>query len=280
MPPSKTIQINPDFLQSSRKRLKKKSSRKKNKEHSLKANDIKKQLLQKIKEQQKKSQEAFSKEITKKQSGGNKLDTDFKTSIDYLNILSKEKREKKKVKKEKKEKKKRQKKQAQTQPIKKYEVKPDPPYGCLKGGKKPLYREYIKTLKKKIPTEDNTIKIHDKNEKSTDPNILKRQHKLKKIQKRVKKRKYTLGKDKKRRIIGVLVKNKTMKKKIQNDIQILKKTSIHDIKKYLRKHGLIKMGSAAPNDIVHQMYEDANLAGNIYNRSPEILLHNYLNDEK
>ena len=52
MPPSKTIQINPDFLQSSRKRLKKKSSRKKNKEHSLKANDIKKQLLQKIKEQQ------------------------------------------------------------------------------------------------------------------------------------------------------------------------------------------------------------------------------------
>ena len=76
------------------KRLKKKSSRKKNKEHSLKANDIKKQLLQKIKEQQKKSQEAFSKEITKKQSGENKLDTDFKTSIDYLNVLSKEKKEK------------------------------------------------------------------------------------------------------------------------------------------------------------------------------------------
>jgi len=278
MPPSKTIQINPDFLQSSRKRLKKKSFRKKHKEHSLKANDIKKQLLQKIKEQQKKSQEAFSKEITK--SGENKLDTDFKTSIDYLNVLSKEKKEKKKVKKERKEKKKKQKKQAQTQPIKKYEVKPDPPYGCLKGGKKPSYRDYIKTLKKKISPEDNTIKIHDKNEKTADPNILKRQQKLKKIQKRVKKRKYTLGKDKKKRIIGVLVKNKTMKKRIQNDIQILKKTSIHDIKKYLRKHGLIKMGSAAPNDIVHQMYEDANLAGNIYNRSPEILLHNYLNDKK
>ena len=55
----------------------------------------------------------------------------------------------------------------------------------MKGGKKPLYREYIKTLKKKIPDEDNTIKIHDKNEKSTDPNILKRQHKLKKYKKRL-----------------------------------------------------------------------------------------------
>ena len=51
----KTIQINPDFLQVSRKRHKKKKGGK-NKEHTLKANDIKKQLLKKIKEHQFKSQ--------------------------------------------------------------------------------------------------------------------------------------------------------------------------------------------------------------------------------
>ena len=68
-----------------------------------------------------------------------------------------------------------------------------------------------------------------------------------------------------------------MRKKIEEKKSELKKTHIHDVKKYLRKHGFIKAGTPAPEDITRTMYEDANSAGEIYNKSPEILLHNYLN---
>ena len=62
-----------------------------------------------------------------------------------------------------------------------------------------------------------------------------------------------------------------MRKNIENQKAGFKKTHIHDVKKYLRKHGLIRVGTAAPNDVTRTMYEDANSAGNIYNRSPEVL---------
>ena len=135
----KTIQINPDFLQITKKKSKKKP---KNKNHSLKAKDIKKQLLKKIKEHQIKSQEALKKgkEV---HSGGASLEDEFQMSMNYLNKVSNEK----KKKKERKKREKKQNKQAQTQPIKKFKVKDDPPFGVLKGGKKPLYRDYMKTLK-------------------------------------------------------------------------------------------------------------------------------------
>ena len=50
------------------------------------------------------------------------------------------------------------------------------------------------------------------------------------------------------------------------------------LKQYLRKHNLIKIGSSAPEDILRKIYEDSFLAGNIYNKNPQNLLHNYLND--
>ena len=59
----------------------------------------------------------------------------------------------------------------------------------------------------------------------------------------------------------------------------MKEIHIHDVKKYLRKHGLIRVGTSAPNDVTRAMYEDANSAGNVYNRSPEVLLYNYLNEK-
>ena len=101
-----------------------------------------------------------------------------------------------------------------------------------------------------------------------------RKRKLKKI----KKRRYTIGKNLKKRTIGIMIKNKTLKKKIIDKKQKLQKTSIYDVKKYLRKRGLIKVGSAAPKDILKSLYIDSNLSGNIFNKSPEILLHNYLNE--
>jgi len=267
----KTIQINPDFLQIAKKKSKKKP---KNKNHSLKAKDIKKQLLRKIKDHQIKSQEALKKEKKSHSDGSASLEDEFKMSMDYLNKVSDEKKQKK----ERKKREKKQKRQAQTQPIKKFKIKDDPPFGVLKGGKKPLYRDYMKTLKKNVSStdKDKGITIHDG---GIDLVPNERQKKLKKLRKKVKKRNFTIGKNAKRRRVGVLIKNKTLRKQIENKKAQLKEIHIHDVKKYLRKHGLIRVGTSAPNDVTRAMYEDANSAGNVYNRSPEVLLYNYLNDK-
>lgn len=262
----KTIQINPDFLQVSRKRHKKKKGGK-NKEHTLKANDIKKQLLKKIKEHQVKSQQVLQNE-NKKKKEELELDDNFRASVNFLNTVTKEKKEKKKRKKQRK-----------TQSAK--HLKDDPPYGVLKGGKKPLYREYMKTLKKtdkpSEQSESTKITIHDKKEKKDDE-FGERQKKLKKFRTKIKKRNFTIGKNMKKRRVGVLIKNVTVKKMIEAEKIKLKGEHIHDVKKYLRNHGLIRVGTTAPEDITRKIFEDANAAGKVFNRSPEILLHNYLNE--
>ena len=267
----KTIQINPDFLQITKKKSKKKP---KNKNHSLKAKDIKKQLLKKIKDHQIKSQEALKTNKASHTGSSASLQDEFKMSMDYLNKVSDEKKQKKREKK--------QKRRAKTQPIKKFKIKEDPPFGVLKGGKKPLYRDYMKTLKKNVSLTDNVsnrgITIHESGIDLKKP-LNERQKKLKKLRKKVKKRNFTIGKNIKNRRVGVLIKNKTLRKNIEDKKAQLKEIHIHDVKKYLRKHGLIRVGTSAPNDVTRTMYEDANLAGNVYNRSPEVLLYNYLNDK-
>ena len=58
----------------------------------------------------------------------------------------------------------------------------------------------------------------------------------------------------------------------------LKKKQITDIKKYLRDHGLIKIGSNAPNDVVRKIYESSMLSGDIINTSEDTLIHNFMNN--
>ena len=67
--------------------------------------------------------------------------------------------------------------------------------------------------------------------------------------------------------------------KYYRENKILKETCLSDVKKYLRKHNLIKMVSSAPEDVLRNMYEDSYLSGKVFNKNPENLLHNYLNDE-
>ena len=88
------------------------------------------------------------------------------------------------------------------------------------------------------------------------------------------KRKITLGK--KNNIIKVLIKNKKTRKNIKKEVKNLEKKSITNIKKYLRKHNLIKIGSTAPDDVLRKIYENSYLAGDIYNKNPEMLIHNFL----
>jgi hypothetical protein len=240
--------------------------------------------------------------------------------------------------------------------------KNDTPYGILKGGKKPTYREWSKTQRNNIVTNPNaSLFIHDRNivsEKSDRENrlnLLKQKIKnkndelkldpllsenlikkpieqslsieeivkpksfdqieqqieeqikpidpivqplplqlqpnnnelvcgkiiaTKHITKKTIKKKYTLGRSKIKKTVSVLIKDRGTRKKILSAQKDLKRKNINDVKTYLREHNLIKLGSAAPNDVLRKLYETAMLAGEITNSNPSILLHNFSKEDK
>ena len=105
----------------------------------------------------------------------------------------------------------------------------------------------------------------------------KKPKKINKITKKTIKKKYTLGKNRNKRKIGVLIKNNKTQKNIMNAYKELKKTPIKEIKDFLHKHNLIKIGSNIPLDVGRQMFEAAKLTGNVVNINSNNILHNLEN---
>jgi len=93
-------------------------------------------------------------------------------------------------------------------------------------------------------------------------------------------KKYTLGKLKNKNCVAILLKDRNTRKKILSAQKDLKQHSINDIKTYLRNHNLVKIGSAAPNNVIRKLYESAMLSGEITNKNSDNLIHNFIKEDK
>ena len=218
-----------------------------------------------------------------------------------------------------------------------------PPYGCMKGGSLPTYRQYVNKTQRNYPSTSSSsmggnIDIQGPIQPVSIPNVLPQipnsssqitgglfsnfvlqnikqkavlseptlnegvKENIKKMseldqtiskmnrikssgvpirrrkQKRTLRRTYKVGKSKVVPKISVLVSNRTIRNNITAKAQLLKQVPINEIKRYLIKHGFIKIGTTAPNDVLRKMYESAMLiCGEVKNHNPDNLLYNYLN---
>jgi len=115
--------------------------------------------------------------------------------------------------------------------------------------------------------------------------LMKQMNQALKVPKKMKRKKtlrrtYKIGRSKVFPRVSVLVSNRTLRNNITTKTQQLKQVPIHEVKSYLIKRGLIKVGSMAPNDVLRKMYESASLiCGEVQNHNTENLLYNYLNDK-
>ena len=196
----------------------------------------------------------------------------------------------------------------------------DVPYGILKGGNKPTFRDWNKTRKNlgPITSVDAGIPENSPNQKLKDlqlklnaksasaqpapppqtdvplvvpqvqppkvPSMViggggKPNPVGKKLLKRTIRRKYTLGKSKLKKSVSILLKDRETRKNVLVAHRALKTVPLSDINVYLKKQNLIKIGSAAPADVVRQIYESALLAGEITNVNKDVLLHNFIKGE-
>lgn len=156
-----------------------------------------------------------------------------------------------------------------------YKQPPAPPWGVLKNGQQPTYRQFNNKTLKNTPSFPRELKFEEIKNKTTQQNI---EPITKQKVKRSIRRKYMLGKSKTKRCVGVLLKDKDTRKKILQAQKDLKGESINDVKKYLRNHNLIKIGTYAPNDVVRKLYESAMFAGEITNSNEDTMLHNFIKD--
>lgn len=183
-----------------------------------------------------------------------------------------------------------------------FTLKSRPPYGNLKMGTVPTYRQWKNTISHKASIEPlPSIRIEDKPEiqetqRSRELEQVKQHYKAsqypatvahtqvpvaqdkryKKFRRITKTFRYKLGKtgDK----VSVLIKNNNSRKKVQHEHALLKKKTIMEIKNYLREKNLLKTGSDAPNDVLRQMYEQSILSGDLNNTSKNTLIHNFLHN--
>ena len=160
------------------------------------------------------------------------------------------------------------------------------PYGNLKNGIKPTFKTWTKhepsIMLKPKPFESGIYKpditesviseslicsIPERN--IPEPTICTV------IEEKEIKKTFNIGKNKKENAVSILIKNNNTRKKIEIDKLALKKTSLSTLKNFLKKQNLIKFGSTAPSQLLREIYENTKLCGDIINENPQNILHNF-----
>ncbi len=148
---------------------------------------------------------------------------------------------------------------------------------------KEIEQEYLSPLK---DIDDKSKVDEDVDEADIINNLLKeREQKIEKdipkqYLKKIMKRTYTLGKSDKLRRVSILTNSRQTRKNIIDTQKELKKRTVSDVKQYLRQHGMIKVGSTCPVDILRKTFESAILTGEVTNTNTDTLLHNYMLADK
>ena len=148
----------------------------------------------------------------------------------------------------------------------------DKPYGNLKNGSKPTYKQYqekdkYKELYISTPSiENKSDSIHHVNSNSEvfHDNVVE--------EKEIKKT-FKLGKSGKK--ISILIKNNKTRKHIEDKKTEHKKTHLSTVKNYLKEKNLIKFGTTAPSKLLREMFETSELCGGILNQNKDVLIHNF-----
>jgi hypothetical protein len=296
----KEINVNPDYLKIVENKSNKQNIKKK--KVPMNAKQIKKELLEQLREKRMKDyQHIVSKKVRDKRNRVIKdyLSDGYGSSLDYLNDAIRRHREKHKKRSLKKTAKIKRlsigdyvnedtKESKNNNSVNLETIKPtknEPPYGCLKGGSKPTYKQYKKTLKRSHFV-DNIDNEKPMNNLAFSEDIIRLGENKKKPKKKfasfLKRKKMTIraGKIKDRKgKLGIFMKNHDIRKRTQKKIDTLKGITIAQMRGYLRERGLIKVGTYAPDDIIRQMYINSNLAGDITNKNGDVLKHNFFNPE-
>jgi hypothetical protein len=184
-----------------------------------------------------------------------------------------------------------------------------PQYGCLKNGSLPTYKNWLHSTQRNNSSaialpQNNAFSTSEIKSSMLSPpvqqlpskellkssEIRQRMEKIqslsrppvaiKKKQKRTVRRTFKIGKSRTVPRVSVLVSNRTIRNNISTKAQLLKQTPISEVKKYLIKHGFIRVGSSAPNDVLRKMYESSiMICGELQNHNPDNLLYNFLNSQ-
>jgi len=315
---NKTIKINPDFFKignkgnSKQTTVKKTSNRNDKKRDFVQHKKTKKELLEKIKQFQQSNKDNINKKQNISHDKPIIKKNDIDDTLDYLDKAIKQKHKgKSKIKEDSKIKDKpienkvvnREIKNPpiqiitneiipktipqlvpkiqHNQTVKKSNVKPDPPYGILKRGNKPTYSQYH-TLKNKRDVIEiqggSIVKNNPERKKKLDKIKHKNKKRMKKFKITTTTKTYKIGRNKDKRSVSILLKNNNTKKKVSHDIQLLKKTHIRDIKKYLKNKNMIKFTSATPEYILRDIYMNSMLSGDVENSNKSNLVYNYMNE--
>jgi hypothetical protein len=97
-------------------------------------------------------------------------------------------------------------------------------------------------------------------------------------QRRTSRRTFKVGKSKTHPKVGVLISNRTIRKTVSTQALHLKQTPITEVKRYLVKHGLIRVGTASPDYMLRKLYESVQMIpGEIHNHNVDNLLYNFMN---